>query len=487
MRDAVTPWVVRFAPSPTGSLHLGNARTALLNFLLARKSGGQFLLRIEDTDQERSTFAAEAEILFALAWLGITPDGPVVRQSTRTLRYHEVAQKLLDQGRAYPCFCSEERLAAQRAAAIERGQAPRYDGRCRHVPQAEALARMEAGEPHTLRLAVEPQTIAFDDAIKGPMEVPSSAFGDFVLLRSTGWPSYNFAVVVDDMDMGITLVLRGEDHLTNTARQILLYQALGAPIPRFAHHGLLVDRDGKKLSKRSGATTVLEAAQAGVPPLALAQYLASISGAVDSAEPVASLSELAQRFDPTSLGRGNAVFLPEDLAHLAARAFRALPQETICQQLTTLLPKESPWHQLSQQERMFIIRTALPASRNLHELDHVIQLFTDPFPTYSAEAIGAAREGHAVLAALHARLAAYHEDRRLDPAEASALLQATGKDCGVRGRALYHPVRLALTGSERGPELTAMFEHVPVGTLRARLRLFLHPESQETACSSTTP
>jgi glutamyl-tRNA synthetase/nondiscriminating glutamyl-tRNA synthetase len=308
--------------------------------------------------------------------------------------------QLLDQGRAYPCFCSEERLAAQRTAALEAGEAPRYDGRCRRIPQAEALARVAAGEPHTLRLAVEPQAISFDDAIKGPMEVPSSAFGDFVLLRSSGWPSYNFAVVVDDMDMGITLVVRGEDHLTNTARQILLYQALGAPIPRFAHHGLLVDRDGKKLSKRSGAATVMEAAQAGIPASALAQYLASISGAVDSAEPVINLAELVTRFDPTSLGRGNAVFLPEDLEHLAARTFRALPPEEICRKLAAILPQDAPWHRRSPEDQAALVRAALPASRHIHELEHTIQLFTQPFPCYSAEAIGAAREGRAVLAAL---------------------------------------------------------------------------------------
>ncbi|MEJ5241946.1 MAG: glutamate--tRNA ligase [Desulfomicrobiaceae bacterium] len=487
MLDAATPWVVRFAPSPTGSLHLGNARTALLNFLLARKSGGRFLLRIEDTDTERSTFAAEAEILFALAWLGLTPDGPVVRQSDRIARYREVAMQLLDQGRAYPCFCSEKRLAAQRTAALEAGQAPRYDGRCRRIPQAEALARMTAGEPHTLRLAVEPQTISFDDAIKGPMEVPSSAFGDFVLLRSSGWPSYNFAVVVDDMDMGITLVVRGEDHLTNTARQILLYQALDAPVPRFAHHGLLVDRDGKKLSKRSGATTVMEAAQAGIPASALAQYLASISGAVDSAEPVTVLAELVTRFDPTSLGRGNAVFLPEDLEHLAARAFRALPPQEICPKLAAVLPQDAPWHQLGPEAQAAIVRAALPASRHIHDLRQAIEPFTEPFPRYSAAAIAAAREGQAVLAALDAKLAHSPEGTCLSPAEAGALLQAVGKECGVRGRALYHPLRLALTGTDRGPELTAMFELVPVEILRARLRLFLHPESQETPCSSTTP
>ncbi|HCF05225.1 MAG TPA: hypothetical protein DEU72_03130, partial [Desulfomicrobiaceae bacterium] len=391
------------------------------------------------------------------------------------------------QGRAYPCFCSEERLAAQRTAALEAGEAPRYDGRCRRIPQAEALARVAAGEPHTLRLAVEPQAISFDDAIKGPMEVPSSAFGDFVLLRSNGWPSYNFAVVVDDMDMGITLVVRGEDHLTNTARQILLYQALGAPIPRFAHHGLLVDRDGKKLSKRSGAATVMEAAQAGIPASALAQYLASISGAVDSAEPVINLAELVTRFDPTSLGRGNAVFLPEDLEHLAARTFRALPPEEICRKLAAILPQDAPWHRRSPEDQAALVRAALPASRHIHELEHTIQLFTQPFPCYSAEAIGAAREGRAVLAALLAKLAAFSEGTRLSSAEAGALLQAVGKECAVRGRALYHPVRLALTGTDRGPELTAMFEHVPVEILRARLRLFLHPESQETPCSSTTP
>ncbi len=487
MVDVTRPCTVRFAPSPTGSLHLGNARTAILNLLLARRSGGRFLLRIEDTDTERSSFAAEAELLFALAWLGVCPDGPVVRQSTRLVRYQEVARQLVDMGRAYPCFCPEDRLEAERAQALAQGEAPRYLGRCRHLPQAEALARMEAGEPHTLRLAVAPGTVVFTDAIKGEVEVPTSAFGDFVLLRSTGWPSYNFAVVVDDWDMGVTVVLRGEDHLTNTARQLLLYQALGAPAPQFAHHGLLVDREGKKLSKRSGATTVLEAKEAGIPPLVLAQYLAAISGAIGGKEPATSLEDLARRFDPTHLGRGNAVFLPEDLEHLAVRAFRAQDPATLCQRLDAALPPDDPWHHLPQAERHTLVAALLPECAHFEALRHTLPIVTHPAPTYSAEAVRTAHGAQAVLAAVLHLLAPLPTTARLTPAEATTLLQQAMATSGTKGRAFYHPLRLALTGTDRGPELALVFGLIPVGTLRHRLALFVHPHHEEPPCNSITP
>lgn len=487
MLDVSRPCTVRFAPSPTGSLHLGNARTAVLNYLLAHRSGGRFLLRIEDTDAERSSFAAEAELLFALAWLGLVPDGPVVRQSTRLARYQAVARQLLHAGRAYPCFCPEERLAAERAQALARGEAPRYSGRCRRLPQAEALARMDAGEPHTVRLAVEPATVAFTDAIKGPVEVPTSAFGDFVLLRSTGWPSYNFAAVVDDLDMGITVVLRGEDHLTNTARQILLYAALGATPPVFAHHGLLVDRHGKKLSKRSGATTVLAAREAGIPPLALAHYLAAISGAVAGNAPATSLEELAERFDPASLGRGNAVFLAEDLAQLAARAFRLQDPAAICQRLDETLPADDPWHSLAEAERHALVAALAPEAPSLEALRALLPIATHPAPLYCAEAIPAALRSRAALAAVLEELAPLPADARLAPAEAAALLRRASARCGAKGRAFYHPLRLALTGIHHGPELAVVLGLVPVAALRHRLALFVHPDVQEPSCNSTTP
>jgi glutamyl-tRNA synthetase/nondiscriminating glutamyl-tRNA synthetase len=240
------PWITRFAPSPTGTLHLGNARTAVLNCLLARQSGGKFLLRLEDTDQERSTFAAEAGILWSLAWLGLTPDEPVRHQSLRLPLYRQAVDILLGRGLAYPCFCSESELEHEREQAAARNLPPRYSGRCADLSADERTDRLARGESHVIRFRGSCDTdIRFTDLIKGEITVPGTAFGDFVLLRSNGWPSYNLAVVVDDMDMGVNLVLRGEDHLTNTARQILLYRAFERTAPAFAHHGLLVDPDGK--------------------------------------------------------------------------------------------------------------------------------------------------------------------------------------------------------------------------------------------------
>lgn len=224
------PWITRFAPSPTGVLHLGNARTAALNFLLARQSGGKFLLRLEDTDQERSTFASEAAILWSLAWMGLTPDEPVRRQSLGLQRYAGAVRILVEHNLAYPCFCTETELQQEREAAAQAGLPPRYSGRCAALSPDECAARLARGDTHSIRFRNTRQTdIHFTDLIKGQITVPATAFGDFVLLRSSGWPSYNLAVVVDDIDMGVNLVLRGEDHLTNTARQILLYSAFESP------------------------------------------------------------------------------------------------------------------------------------------------------------------------------------------------------------------------------------------------------------------
>lgn len=465
------PWITRFAPSPTGVLHLGNVRAAILNFLLARQSGGKFLLRLEDTDRERSTFASEAAILWSLSWLGLTPDEPVRHQSLRLERYALAVQHLVERGLAYPCFCTEAELERERELAAQNGQPPRYGGRCASLAPDEAQARVEAGSPHVIRLRCPAdRTIQFTDLIKGQISVPTSAFGDFVLLRSSGWPSYNLAVVVDDVDMGVNLVLRGEDHLTNTARQTLLYEAMGHTPPAFAHHGLLVDPDGKKLSKRSGALSIPECMGMGLEPLAVVQYLAALSGALPTKSIFNSLDDMAKAFNPFALGRGNAVLNIEDLRHFSARVFRAAEPTTLARALDESLSPTDPWHDMDETTKGDLAASLRENAASLGELRDLLPHFTSDAVRFSPEALRELASSLPVLAALDQALAEHDPATRLDKTAVNAALRHTGEAARVKGKELYHPIRLALTGTDSGPELAALLTLLPAGRIRHRLQ-----------------
>lgn len=466
------PWITRFAPSPTGALHLGNVRTAILNFLLARQSGGKFLLRLEDTDRERSTFAAEADILWSLAWLGLTPDEPVRHQSLRLALYTKAAQILVDKDLAYPCFCTEAQLEQDREEAARKGLPPRYAGRCRDLSPQERQERLECGQSHVIRFRnTATENIDFTDLIKGDMSIPPDAFGDFVLLRSNGWPSYNFAVVVDDADMDVNLVLRGEDHLTNTARQILLYRAFGYTPPSFAHHGLMVDAEGKKLSKRTGAISVPQCHHLGLQPQAVVQYLAGLSGALPAKRLFSSLEEMAAAFQPFALGRGNAVMNMEELRALSARFFRALAPAELAQNL--ILPEADPWHALTPQIQEELAGGLRENAADLQELRALLPYFTAEEVAYTPEVWNELAVSRPVLAALEELLSALEPEAQLNKEQASAMFKQTSHAAGVKGRALYHPIRLALMGSASGPELAVLMMLLPAGRIVRRLRAVL--------------
>lgn len=468
------PWITRFAPSPTGVLHLGNARTAVLNYLLARQSGGKFLLRLEDTDQDRSAFAFEAAILWSLSWMGLTPDEPVQHQSLRLPLYRRAVQDLLDRDLAYPCFCSEEELEQDRLAAAAKGLPPRYSGRCARLDPAMRAERLARCENHVVRLRNESaEDIRFTDLIKGEMAIPATAFGDFVLLRSNGWPSYNLAVVVDDAAMGVNLVLRGEDHLTNTARQLLLYAALGQTPPAFAHHGLLVDPEGKKLSKRTGALNIPECMAMGLQPLAVVQYLASLSGALPTKKLVSDLDETARAFNPFALGRGNAVMNLDELKNLSARFFRETEPTALVAALDQALTAADPWHDLDPLTRGDLATRLRENASCLRELQSLLPHFTTDHVTFSPAALLELSAKRPVLQVLDQVLSTYQATDRLEKNQAQLVLKEVGAQAGVKGRDLFHPIRLALTGSDSGPELADLLTLLPVSSLRRRARTVL--------------
>lgn len=310
---------VRFAPSPTGRLHIGGARTAIYNWAFARAMGGDFILRIEDTDPERSTQENVDVILNALRWMGLDWDeGPEVGgtagpyfQMQRMDTYQAALKRLIENGRAYPCFCTKDELDSKRAKAeAEEGGYAGYDRTCRSLDPAEAQARIDAGEPHVWRLAVPDNhgPIEFEDAVYGHMSFPIDVMDDMVLVRTDGSPTYNFAVVCDDANMGITHVIRGDDHLSNTPRQILVYEALGFPVPTFAHLSMILGSDGRKLSKRHGATSVEEYAARGYLSDALVNFLALLGWSLDGETTIISRETLCERFSLDRVTKKDAVF-----------------------------------------------------------------------------------------------------------------------------------------------------------------------------------
>jgi len=301
---------VRFAPSPTGYLHVGGARTALYNWLYARKTGGAFVLRIEDTDRERSTDESTRTILEGMAWLGLGWDEGPVHQADGLARHQADARRMLDEGKAYRCFCTPQELAARREAM---GKEYRYDRTCYHIPADASDARAAGGEPFTVRFRVPEGATEWDDVVHGVTTFDNASIEDFIVLRTDGTPIYNLAVVSDDVDMRITHVVRGDDHIANTPKQILLYQALGAPVPRFAHLPMILGPDGKKLSKRHGATAVGDYAQLGILPEALFNFLALLGWNPGDEREVMEQNELVEAFSLERINKKAAVFDQEKL------------------------------------------------------------------------------------------------------------------------------------------------------------------------------
>jgi glutamyl-tRNA synthetase len=331
------PVRVRFAPSPTGYLHLGGARTALYNYLYARKHGGDFVVRIEDTDPSRSTDAAIAQILRSLREMELDwdegPEKPGIhgpyRQTERQPIYREHIERLLAAGHLYTCFHTPEELEAERSAAQAEKRAWVYSGACRDLPADEVARRKAAGEPWTLRFRVRPGVTVFEDLLRGPVEVANETIGDFIVQRSDGTITYNLAVVVDDVTMAVSHVIRGDDHLSNTPKQILIYEALGAPPPHFLHMPLLFGTDRKKLSKRHGATNLEQLVATGFLVEVVRNYLCFLSTEFDESMIRWSLADLIERFDVESLGTSASIFDPEKLRWMNGRFIRGLAGDEV--------------------------------------------------------------------------------------------------------------------------------------------------------------
>ena len=452
---------VRFAPAPTGLLHIGNARTALFNFLFAKRHQGTLVLRIEDTDLERSTDTSIDRIVGDLHWLGISwdegPDraGPLgpYRQSQRISIYREFADRLSQEGKSYKCFCSEERLEKLRKEQLSNGKMPRYDERCRSLSATEITGMESSGLRPVTRFHVGRGSILFDDLIHGKMNFDSAGIGDFIIVRSDGMAAYNFACVVDDHLMDITHVIRGEDHLSNTPRQILLYQALGWQPPLFAHHPLILGPDRSPLSKRHGATAVSQYREEGFLPEALENYLVLLGWTPPSGQEILSLERMIEEFSLQDVSRSAPVYNRKKLEWLNSYYIRAKEEGQLSKILTPFLQKSGI--RIDQINPQWLSQISELLKENLIVLSQVEQylgIFFDEKFIFEDGAKAILRDPKnqetlgSVLRFLENPSNAPSDDQ--DP-----LLFQLEKKMGRKGKELYAPLRAAITGKTKGPEL----------------------------------
>ncbi len=461
------PVRVRFAPSPTGHLHIGGARTAIYNWAFARHHGGTFILRIDDTDAERSTEENTGQILRSLRWLGLDwdegpevggPYGPYL-QTERAVLYREALDTLKSSGHAYPCFCTPEELAAKRDAARDGDGVFGYDRTCRSLDPAEAARRIEAGEPHVWRLRVplDRGDIVVDDVIRGAVPFPATTMDDLVLVRSDGTPTYNFATVVDDWKMAITHVIRGDDHLSNTPRQILVFEALGAPVPHFAHLSMILGADGKRLSKRHGATSVDAYREEGFLPEALLNYLALLGWAFDDRTTVFDAAMLTGHFELARVSRNPAIWDPEKLEWMNGTYIRALsPADLVDRIVPFLVDAALTTPERTTADRGWFEALAPLVSERLKRLDEVVPmvrfLFADEIAIDEAarEKVLAQETVPGVLAATLEALTAL-PDWTAEAIEHA--LRELPAQLDLKPKAVFQVVRVATTGSTVSPPL----------------------------------
>jgi glutamyl-tRNA synthetase len=463
MPDSPTTPRVRFAPSPTGYLHVGGARTALFNWLFARHFGGTFILRIEDTDFERSSEAMVDGILEGMRWIGLDWDEGPFFQSRRLPLYQATAQKLIDSGHAYYCFCTKEELEARRAE----GTATMYDRRCRTLDPAESKQRCLDGEAAAVRFSVPDGSTSWDDAVFGKVEFANAELEDFVLLRSDGIPTYHLSVVADDIDMRLTHIIRGADHISNTPKQILQYRALGAVLPTFAHVPLILGPDKTRLSKRHGATSVIAYKEMGIVPEAFRNFLAQLGWSPRSKQSakqnpqqqdreIFSSDDLIQLFTLDGISKSNAVFDNDKLAWFNTEYIRAYDSNKL------LLLIQNEWVAAgftparTREEILAAIELLRPRARSLRDFAGLFRAyFSDDFE-YDPAAVTKFLADPSLPALLQELAARYAAAPAFTEASSEETLRALAAERGIKAGALINGSRVALTGQAVAPSLFAV-------------------------------
>ena len=479
---------VRFAPSPSGQIHIGNVRTALFNWLFARQNGGSFILRIEDTDVERSEARYETQLMEDMKWLGIDWDeGPDVggpyppyRQSDKMDVYREYAERLIRSQKAYYCFCTAEELEREREQAMAEQRQPNYSGKCRNIAPAEAEQRRAAGEPAAIRLKIPERPIRFHDIVRGDVEFSNEVVGDPIIVRSSGMPIYNYVVVIDDADMKITHVIRGDDHISNTPKQVAVYEALGLQVPEFAHLSTILGPDRERLSKRHGATSISSFREMGVLPEALMNYLALLGWAPSGGDrEIFSKDELIKEFSLERVTPSPAVFDTEKLNWLNRHYIKQSPPERIHKmgteilQHASLLPVSingnvSGWANS-------VIDLMAPYVDRLDQLPEKTKIIfsNDPAAALAipenAEAFN--DRGKAVAQAFAKRA---ESESPLTAERFKAMMDEIKAETGTKGKDLFHPVRIMLIGSHSGPDFNKL---IPLLEDGSKLELPVHVKS----------
>ncbi len=456
---------VRFAPSPTGNLHVGNARTALFNWLFARHYGGAFVVRIEDTDRARTFERFEKGILEDLRWLGIIWDegpesggefGPY-HQFERIDIYNRYLKKLVEEDRVYPCYCTEDELEAERKTLLSMRMMPRYMGKCRNLTDEERRRFESEGRSPASRFKVPKGVVEFNDLIRGPMKFDCDSIGDFIIVRSNDIPAYNFAVVVDDHLMKITHVIRGEDHLSNTPLQLLLYQALGFDPPLFAHHSLILGKDRSKLSKRHGAVSVKDFRDRGVLPEALLNYLSLLGGSFAGTKEICSVGEIIEEFSLERAGKSGAIFDEAKLEWLNKAYIRNYSTPKLSELLFPFI--EDAGYNCDIIDRKWLHSVIEAIRDNLgtfSEIGDYIDVFFDERCEISEDAAQTLKKEYAgaVVKSLHDALIS--EECAEDDLY-RCVMDIVSSKTGLKGKKLFMPVRAAITGKTWGPELDKLF------------------------------
>ncbi|MEJ2007561.1 MAG: glutamate--tRNA ligase [Acidobacteriota bacterium] len=474
---------VRFAPSPTGYVHVGNARTALFNWLFARHHGGVFVLRIEDTDVERSEQRYETQLLEDLKWFGLDwdegpdrggPFGPY-RQSQRQDLYKQHSLQLVEQGRAYYCFCSPEQLEDERQKALEAGRQPLYSGRCRKIPKDVAAARVNAGEPAAIRLEIMEWSFSWKDLVHGETSFSGEVIGDPILVRSGGVPAYNFAVVVDDHLMNITHVIRGDDHISNTPRQLAVYHAFGWEPPAFAHLSTILGSDRARLSKRHGATSLESFRRMGILPEALRNYLTLLGWSpADGKTEILNTEELVRQFSLDHIIKSAAVFDQEKLNWLNRHYLKQLPLAKVAEMSVPFLVEAGllpaavtapvqEWLEL-------VVEAVINKIDYLSQLPEAASLIFEYDARKATELLGMAEsdDSTGTRQVLKRAVSKILEEQHVTYPRFREILKEVQKETGRKGKELFHPVRVALTAADSGPELEKL---VPIFEKGARLGL----------------
>ena len=458
---------VRYAPSPTGHLHIGNARTALFNYLFARHHGGKFIVRIEDTDVKRNVAGGEENQLTYLKWLGMDWDESVdvggnygpYRQTERLDLYRPLVQDLLDRGLAYRCYCTEEELEKEREEQMARGETPKYSGKCRHLTPEQLAAYDAEGRQYSIRFRVpEGRTFKFDDLVKGPISFESDVSGDFVIVKKDGIPTYNFAVVLDDHLMNITHVLRGEDHVSNTPRQLMIYDAFGWEPPVFGHMTLIVGENHKKLSKRDESVIqfIEQYDQLGYLPEAMFNFIALLGWSPEGEEEIFSKDELISIFDANRLSRSPAVFDTNKLAHLNNHYIKNADPKRIAslaiphlQQAGRLPAELSPEQHAWAEALVALYQEQMTAASDIVELSELFfrsELSVDE----EAAAVLAEPQVPNVLSTFLAKVEGLAD---FSVENIGAAIKEVQKETGSKGKGLFMPIRVALTGQMHGRDL----------------------------------